>query len=53
MNKPQANVICEHCGATFSAFLEEMASKNFKVMCPCCNKEAQYQPAHSTPPNQA
>ena len=45
MNEPTMNVFCEHCGATFSAFLQEMAEKNYKVKCPCCGEHTQYSPA--------
>jgi len=27
---------CDGCGATFRGFLEEMAEKNEKVLCPKC-----------------
>ena len=50
MNDTKANVFCQHCGATFSAFLEEMAAKNYKVMCPCCEKPTQYSPSDIVPP---
>jgi len=30
------DVLCNHCGQTFSAFLHQMADKNAKVVCPNC-----------------
>jgi len=32
----QVELECEGCGATFRGFLEEMAAKNEKVLCPNC-----------------
>ncbi len=42
MNEPAVDVLCKHCGQTFSAFLKEMAEKNSKVMCPCCGEHTEY-----------
>ena len=42
MNEPAVDVLCKHCGQTFSAFLKEMAEKNFKAMCPCCGEHTEY-----------
>jgi DNA-directed RNA polymerase subunit RPC12/RpoP len=36
MSAEQTDLLCEHCGQTFSAFLHEMAEKNAKVVCPNC-----------------
>jgi DNA-directed RNA polymerase subunit RPC12/RpoP len=32
------DLLCEHCGQTFSVFLHEMAEQNAKVVCPHCGK---------------
>jgi hypothetical protein len=45
MNEPAVDVFCKHCGQTFSAFLKEMAEKNYKAMCPCCGEHTQYSPS--------
>jgi Zn finger protein HypA/HybF involved in hydrogenase expression len=45
MNEAPVDVLCKHCGQTFSTFLEEMAAKNYKVMCPCCGEHTQYSPS--------
>jgi hypothetical protein len=51
MNEPAIDVFCKHCGKTFSAFLKEMAEKNYKAMCPCCGEHTQYSPSDIvTPP---
>ena len=42
------DVLCEHCGQTFSAFLHEMAERNAKVVCPNC-READCRPAKAEP----
>jgi len=36
MGEPTIEVLCKHCGQTFTAFLKEMADKNARVTCPCC-----------------
>lgn len=37
MTKQQI-VVCQGCGEAFSAFLNEMAEHNTKVVCPKCGK---------------
>jgi DNA-directed RNA polymerase subunit RPC12/RpoP len=37
-------LLCNHCGKTFSAFLHQMADKNAKVACPDC-REGDCRPA--------
>jgi hypothetical protein len=44
------DVLCEGCGKTFTAFLQEMADKNAVVTCPCCGKGYSCGPDHVAPP---
>ena len=41
MGEQTVDAICENCGATFKAFLEQMADKNLRVICPRCAAEEQ------------
>lgn len=51
MSEAAIEVLCKHCGQTFSAFLAEMAAKNYKALCPCCGQNTQYSPSDIvTPP---
>jgi hypothetical protein len=51
MDEASIEVLCKHCGQTFSAFLTEMAAKNYKALCPCCGESTQYSPSDIvTPP---
>jgi DNA-directed RNA polymerase subunit RPC12/RpoP len=36
MSAEQIDLLCPHCSQTFSTFLQEMADKNAKVVCPHC-----------------
>jgi hypothetical protein len=36
VSKDSIELLCNHCGQTFSAFLHEMADQNAKVVCPNC-----------------
>jgi protein-arginine kinase activator protein McsA len=36
--------LCQKCGATFSAFLHEMADQNAKVVCPNCQQNPDCSP---------
>jgi hypothetical protein len=36
MGEPTVEVLCQHCGHTFTAFLKDMADKNAEVLCPHC-----------------
>ena len=36
MSNDSIELLCNHCGQTFSAFLHQMADKNAKVVCPNC-----------------
>jgi hypothetical protein len=38
MSHETIDLLCDHCGQTFSAFLHEMADQNAKVVCPKCRK---------------
>jgi len=42
-------LLCNHCGQTFSAFLHQMADKNAKVVCPNCRKSSDCRPAKTEP----
>ncbi len=44
------DLLCEHCGQTFSAFLHEMAEKNEKVVCPKCRAKRDCKPAKTAKP---
>jgi Zn finger protein HypA/HybF involved in hydrogenase expression len=46
MSAQKVDLKCKNCGQVFSAFLEEMARRNAKVVCPGCGKTAEYTPAH-------
>ncbi|MGE5726480.1 MAG: MJ0042-type zinc finger domain-containing protein [Acidobacteriota bacterium] len=35
----RVDVVCPRCGATFTAFLKQMAAQNQKVVCPKCGGE--------------
>jgi DNA-directed RNA polymerase subunit RPC12/RpoP len=39
------DVLCDHCGHAFSAFLHEMADQNAKVVCPNCRARVDCEPA--------
>jgi predicted Zn finger-like uncharacterized protein len=41
-SEAKAEVVCKNCGATFSAFLEQMAEHNQKVVCPKCGTAHAY-----------
>jgi rubrerythrin len=36
MDEQQVEVLCKSCGTAFTAFLQQMADHNQKVVCPCC-----------------
>jgi len=42
MSADQIDLLCKHCGQTFSAFLHEMADHNAKVVCPNCGKSHEF-----------
>jgi len=46
MSDEKVDLLCEHCGQAFSAFLHEMAEHNAKVTsCPNCGKPNDCKPA--------
>jgi formylmethanofuran dehydrogenase subunit E len=49
MGEPTVEVLCQHCGQTFTAFLKDMSDKNDRVVCPHCANEAA--PNAATPKN--
>lgn len=53
MSDQAVEVFCEHCEKTFSAFLQEMAEKNYKALCPCCGESTQYNPTDIVSPPSA
>ena len=47
----QIDLLCNHCGQTFSAFLHEMADQNAKVTaCPNCGKVHDGKPPRTAKP---
>jgi predicted RNA-binding Zn-ribbon protein involved in translation (DUF1610 family) len=36
MDEQAVEVLCKSCGAAFTAFLQQMADHNQKIVCPCC-----------------
>jgi len=38
MSDDKIDLLCKHCGQTFSTFLHQMEEHNAKVMCPSCGK---------------
>jgi hypothetical protein len=50
MSEQAVDVFCKHCGQTFSAFLQQMAEKNYKALCPCCGETTQYSPSDIVKP---
>jgi endogenous inhibitor of DNA gyrase (YacG/DUF329 family) len=50
MNDETTDLLCPHCGQTFSAFLHEMADHNAKVVCPSCGKAPDGKPAKAAKP---
>lgn len=51
MSEDTIDQLCEDCGATFSAFLHQMADKNERVVCPNCRARGDCKP--SKPPTSA
>jgi endogenous inhibitor of DNA gyrase (YacG/DUF329 family) len=50
MDEETIEVLCEHCGQTFTAFLKQMAEKNAEATCPCCGKSGGKGPSSVMPP---
>jgi predicted Zn finger-like uncharacterized protein len=44
MHNEKSDLLCPHCNATFAAFLQDLAAKNLKVVCPSCGKEHDVKP---------
>ena len=51
MSEDTIELLCNHCGQTFSAFLHEMADKNEKVVCPNCRGSRDCKPAKAAQPD--
>jgi len=39
MGNQTVEALCEKCGQPFAMFLEEMAARNLKVVCPRCAED--------------
>jgi DNA-directed RNA polymerase subunit RPC12/RpoP len=50
MSSDSIELLCNHCGQTFSAFLHQMADKNAEVVCPNCRKTLDCKPAKVAKP---
>ena len=44
------DLLCNHCGQTFSAFLHQMADKNARVVCPHCGGRHDGKPPQAAKP---
>jgi len=44
-SKDTIELLCNHCGQTFSTFLHQMADQNAKIVCPNCREGVDCQPA--------
>ena len=42
MSDDKIDLLCNHCGQAFSAFLHQMEEHNAKVVCPSCGKPHDY-----------
>jgi DNA-directed RNA polymerase subunit RPC12/RpoP len=47
MSEGTVEAVCEKCGQTFTMFLNEMAARNLKVVCPRCAGEKARKPPTS------
>jgi hypothetical protein len=45
MSDDQLDLLCEHCGQTFSKFMHDLAAKNAEVVCPNCGENSAGKPA--------
>lgn len=50
-SKDSIELLCHHCGKTFSTFLHQMADKNAKVVCPNCRGLNECTPAAGKRPD--
>jgi hypothetical protein len=39
MSEQTVDAFCEKCGQTFKTFLQQMADKNLRVVCPKCAEQ--------------
>jgi hypothetical protein len=44
MSTNSIDLLCPHCNETFAAFLQDLAEKNLKVVCPSCGKDHDVKP---------
>jgi len=51
MSDEAIDVLCDHCGQAFSAFLHQMADKNAKVVCPNCRESRDCKPTKDAQPD--
>jgi len=49
-NSETIDALCPQCGQTFTAFLQEMADQNEKVVCPSCRESLNCQPGKDAKP---
>ena len=50
LSNDSIDLLCNHCGQTFSAFLHQMADKNAKVVCPNCGENHDCKPPEAAKP---
>ena len=50
MSNDSIELLCDHCGQTFSAFLHQMADQNAKVVCPNCGGKRDCKPEKAAKP---
>jgi len=50
MSDDSIELLCNHCGQTFSTFLHQMAEQNEKVVCPNCREKPDCKPAKAAKP---
>jgi hypothetical protein len=48
MSNETTDLLCHDCGHAFSAFLNEMAEQNEKVVCPNCRQNPDCKPAEAS-----
>jgi hypothetical protein len=49
MSNDSIELLCNHCGQTFSSFLHQMADKNEKVVCTVCRENPDCKPVKAEP----
>jgi transcription elongation factor Elf1 len=50
LSNDSIDLLCNHCGQTFSAFLHQMADRNAKVVCPNCGGNNDCKPPQAAKP---